>query len=61
MYRDEIFEALQDFYNVHIIETVDSTFQIMRSFTYGEIVQIFLLTCILALLTIMFFWKIIID
>lgn len=61
MVKEEFYEVLQEFYNVHIIETVDSTFSIMRTMTYGEIVQIFLLVCILGILVLNMLWKVIYD
>lgn len=52
----ELLEALNHFYNVQVIETVDTTFSILRTFTYGEMIISFLLFCILTLNIFRFIW-----
>lgn len=48
--------TLYEFFNVQVIETIDDTFKIFRTFTYGEMVISFLLLCILAFLIFRFIW-----
>lgn len=52
----DLLQVLNDFYNTQIIETVDNTFKIFRTFTYGEMIIAFLLFCILTFNIFKFIW-----
>lgn len=52
-------DALNDFYNNYIVETVNGSFQIFQSFTYGELVISFLLTLIVVLFILKWAWEVI--
>ena len=49
--KEDIIYSLNEFYENHVVDTVDQSFQIFRSFTYGEMVISFLLLCILLVMT----------
>lgn len=49
-------QVLNEFYNTQIIETIDNTFKIFRTFTYGEMIISFLLLCILTFNIFKFLW-----
>lgn len=52
--KDTTLNALNEFFQNYVVETADSTFQVFRSFTYGEMMISFLLLMIL--MTIVFKW-----
>lgn len=55
----DLLATLQEFYNVQIIETIDTTFKIFRTFTYGEMIIAFLLLSILAFQIFKFIWEVV--
>jgi hypothetical protein len=57
--KDEFFQALGDFYHSYIVETAHGSFQVFQSFTYGEMVISFLLTCILFAFLLKWFYEVI--
>lgn len=54
----DLLAALNEFYNVQVIETVNSAFKVLRTFTYGEMVIAFLLLAILTLQIFRFIWAV---
>lgn len=52
--KEDVIAALDEFYESYIVESVNGTFQVFQSFTYGEMVISFLLFSIL--LVIIFKW-----
>lgn len=50
--------ALNEFYQSHVIPTVDQSIQVFRSFTYGEMVISFILLCILFVISFKWIWEV---
>lgn len=56
---NDTFQALADYFKSYIVDTSNGAFQVFQSFTYGEMVIIFLLTMIFALLCLKWFFEVI--
>lgn len=56
--KDDLLTALNEFYEQHIVETVDKSLQVFRSFTYGEMVISFILLLILFTMIFKWFWEV---
>jgi hypothetical protein len=52
-------DALNEFYKNYIVDTVNGSFQIFQSFTYGELVISFLLALIVMLFILKWAWEVI--
>jgi hypothetical protein len=55
--KDTIVQALGEFYSQYIVTTANGSFQIFRSFTYGEMVIALLLATILVMFTLKWIWE----
>lgn len=51
--------ALNEFYKNYIVETVNGSFQVFQSFTYGEMVISILLTVLVFLYGLKWFWEVV--
>jgi len=51
--------SLNEFYHNYIVETINGSFQVFQSFTYGEMVISFLLFAILMLLGFKWIWEVV--
>lgn len=56
--KSDFVDALNSFYDSYVVETVDGTFQIFRSFTYGEITISLLLFSFICLFTMKWLWEV---
>lgn len=56
---DSIKTVIEEYFHQYVVETVNGSFQVFQSFTYGEMVIATLLTCILFLMTLRFFFEVI--
>ena len=56
---DQIGIALNGFYKNYIIDTVNGSFQVFQSFTYGEMVISFLLASIFILMLLKWVYEVI--
>lgn len=52
-------DALNQFYKNYIVETVNGSFQVFQSFTYGEMVISLLLTVLVLLYGLKWFWEVV--
>lgn len=59
MDKQQYIDALNDFYQHYIVETVNGSFQVFQSFTYGEMVISFLLALLVSLYTLKWIWEVI--
>lgn len=57
--KDDVLNALKDFYQSYIVETANGTFQVFQSFTYGEMVISFLLAIIIFLMLLKWIYEVI--
>lgn len=57
-YEDTL-KALTDFYEFYIVDTVNGSFQVFQSFTYGEMTISFLLFSILLVLIFRWLYEVI--
>lgn len=55
----EFASALNDFYKSYIIDTVNGSFQVFQSFTYGEMVISFLLAAIFLLMLLKWVFEVV--
>lgn len=58
MSKDEFILSLNEFYNNYIVETVNGSFQVFRSFTYGEMTISFLLTLIVLIMLLKWVYEV---
>jgi hypothetical protein len=56
--KESVQNSLNDFYEHYIVETVDGSFQVFQSFTYGEMAISLLLVCILSVMSLKWFWEV---
>ncbi|MBK5482948.1 hypothetical protein JFV29_13905 [Peribacillus sp. TH16] len=56
---DQVGKALDGFYQNYIIDTVNGSFQVFQSFTYGEMVISFLLAAIFLLLLLKWVFEVV--
>lgn len=54
-------EQLNNFYENYIVETVNGSFQVFKSFTYGEMTISFLLFLILMTIIFKWVWSVLFD
>ena len=59
MDKQQYIDALNEFYKNYIVDTVNGSFQVFQSFTYGEMVISFLLALFIALYTLKWIWEVI--
>ncbi|WP_214796714.1 MULTISPECIES: hypothetical protein [unclassified Exiguobacterium] len=59
MDKQQYIDALNEFYQQYIVETVNGSFQVFQSFTYGEMVISFLLALLVSLYTLKWIWEVI--
>lgn len=59
MDKQQYIDALNEFYKQYIVETVNGSFQVFQSFTYGEMVISFLLAMLVTLYTLKWIWEVI--
>jgi hypothetical protein len=52
-------EALNDFYKNYIVESVNGSFQVFQSFTYGEMAISFLLVTFIFLYVLKWFFEVV--
>lgn len=57
--KDEVVLSMEDFFKSYVVDTMHGSFQVFQSFTYGEMVIIFLLTMIFFLLRLKWFFEVI--
>lgn len=57
--KDDFLQALNEFYSDYIVQTANGSFQVFQSFSYGEMVISFLLTCILFVMLLKWFYEVI--
>lgn len=57
--KQTMIDALNDFYKNYIVETVNGSFQVFQSFTYGEMVISFLLALLVAMFGLKWFWEVV--
>lgn len=56
---DELLTVLNDFYENYIVDTANGSFQVFKSFTYGEMVITFLLFAILLVMILRFVYEVV--
>lgn len=56
--KESVTSAFDDFYSHYVINTLDSSFQVFQSFTYGEMAISFLLVLIIMIMLLKWFWEI---
>lgn len=59
MDKQQYMDALNEFYKNYIVDTVNGSFQVFQSFTYGEMVISFLLALYILLYTFKWIWEVI--
>lgn len=59
MDKQQYMDALNEFYKNYIVDTVNGSFQVFQSFTYGEMVISFLLALFILLYTFKWIWEVI--
>lgn len=52
-------ESLNDFFQNYVVETTEGTFQVFKSFTYGEMAISFLLFTIIVLYVMKWIWEVV--
>lgn len=57
--KDSMIQAMKEFYKSYIVESVNGSFQIFQSFTYGEMVISFLLFSILLLFILKWVYEVV--
>lgn len=55
---NDLLSALNEFYDFYVVQTVDESIQVFRSFTYGEMVISLLLLCILTTMVFKWIWEV---
>lgn len=56
--RENVVSALNEFYESYLIETVDGSFQIFQSMSYGEMLISFLLLIAICLYVFKWLWEV---
>lgn len=59
MENQQYIDALNEFYQQYVVDTVNGSFQVFQSFTYGEMVISFLLATLVTLYTLKWIWEVI--
>lgn len=59
MDKQQYIDAMNDFYRQYIVDTVNGSFQVFQSFTYGEMVISFLLALLVSMFALKWFWEVI--
>jgi len=59
MDKQQYMDALNEFYKNYIVDTVNGSFQVFQSFTYGEMVISFLLALLVLLYSFKWIWEVI--
>lgn len=57
--KSDFVNALNEFYHNYIIETVNGSFQVFQSFTYGEMTIAFLLSFIILIMLLKWVYEVI--
>lgn len=57
--KDSFVSALQEYYNSYLVDTVNGSFQVFQSFTYGEMAICLLLVAILFTMVFQWLWMVI--